>query len=327
MRDFLRFPVARVWLPVLAAAAAVASLDRGTDAGDLVYFMHRGEQLLSSRWAHTFADPILQSGPLQLVVFGAVRNLPALAFVVELGVAALLLVVLGRLGVADRWRLAAGLVAVGAGLTHLAFADGHPAEAVVPLLWVLAALWAREDRVAAAGALIGVSAGLELWGVLGAVVLLLAPELRRAALGLCVEGVVVVAQLAPFAIAGELRMFDRKWDVTTGTFLSLFVSPGTPFDWPLRLVQAALAVGAGAAVALKRRRSVHAVWLAPLVMVLVRILLDPVSFAWYWLEVEALVLAGAALVLTELPSRFPAGRLGRARSSRRRATAPPPVRS
>jgi hypothetical protein len=327
MRDFLRSPVARVWLPVLAAAAAVASLERGTGAGDLVYFMHRGEVLLSSGWAHTFADPILQSGPLQLVVFGAVRNLPALAFVVELGVAALLLVVLGRLGAADRWRLAAGLVAVGAGLTHLAFADGHPAEAVVPLLWVLAALWAREDRVVAVGTLIGLSAGLELWGVLGAVVLLLAPQIRRAALGLCVEGVVVVAQLTPFAIAGELRMFDRKWDVTTGTFLSLFVSPGTHFGWPLRLVQAAFAVGAGAAMALKLRRRVHAVWLAPLVMVLVRILLDPVSFAWYWLEVEALVLAGAALVLTELPSRFPAARLGRARSSQRRAAAPPPVRS
>ena len=302
MRDFLRSPLARVWAPVLAAAAAVAYLDRGTDPGDVVYFIHRGEQLLSSGWAHTFADPMLQSGPLQLVLFGAVRNLPALAFVVELGVAALLLAVLGRLGVADRWRLAAGLVAVGAGLTHLAFADGHPAEAVVPMLWILAALWAREDRVVAAGALLGAAAGLELWGVLGAAVLLLAPRLRRAVLGLCVEAVVVIAQLAPFALAGEVRMFDRKWDVTTGTLLSVFVEPGTHFGWPLRLVQAALAVGAGGAVALRLRGRLHAVWLAPLALVLVRILLDPVSFGWYWLEPEALALAGAALVLTQLAS-------------------------
>ena len=97
MRDFLRSSVARVWVPVLAAAALVGSLDRGTDPGDLVYFVHRGEQLLSGGWASTFADPMLQSGPLQLVVFGAVRNLSALAFVVELGTAALLLLVLGRL--------------------------------------------------------------------------------------------------------------------------------------------------------------------------------------------------------------------------------------
>jgi hypothetical protein len=327
MRDFLRSPVARVWVPVLAAAAAVASLDRGTDPGDLVYFTHRGEQLLSSGWAHTFADRLLQSGPLELVVFGAVRNLAALAFVVEVGVAALLLLVLGRLGVAARWRLAVGLVAVCAGLTHLAFADGHPAEAVVPLLWVLAALSARDDRVIAAGALVGVSAGLELWGVLGAVVLLLAPRLRRAALGLCVEGIVVAAQLAPFALAGELRMFDYRWDVTSGTLLSLVVAPGTHFGWPLRLVQAALAVCAGAGIALKLRRSAHAVWAAPLAVVLVRILLDPVSFGWYWLEAEALVLTGAALLLAELPSRFPAGRRRQARASRRREAAPPPVRS
>src|SRR5438067_9804316 len=140
MRDFLRSPVARVWAPVLAAAAVAAYLDRGTDPGDLVYFVHRGEQLLSSGWAHTFADPMLQSGPLQLVLFGAVRNLAALAFVIELGVAALLLFVLGRLGVGDGLRLAAGLAAVGAGLTQLAFADGHPAEPVVPLLSVLAAV-------------------------------------------------------------------------------------------------------------------------------------------------------------------------------------------
>ena len=74
--------------------------------------------------------------------------------------------VLGTAGggpvVGDGMRLAAGLAAVGAGLTQLAFADGHPAEAVVPLLWVLAAVWARDDRVVAAGLLIGVSAGLEL---------------------------------------------------------------------------------------------------------------------------------------------------------------------
>jgi hypothetical protein len=327
MRDFLRSSVARVWLPVLAAAAAVASLDRGTDPGDLVYFVHRGEQLLSGGWAGTFADPMLQSGPLQLVLFGAGRNLAALAFVVELGTAALLLFVLGRLGVGDWLRLAAGLAAVGAGLTHLAFADGHPAEAIVPLLWVLAALWARDDRVLAAGALIGLSAGFELWGVLGAPALLLAPRLRRAVFGVAVEGVVVAAQLAPFALAGRLRMFEHEWRVTTGTLLSLVVAPGTHFGWPLRLLQASVALGAGAGVAVVLRRSLHAVWLAPLTVVVLRVLLDPVSFGWYWLEAEALALVGAALLLRELPTRFPSARLGRAGRTPHRAAAPPPVRS
>src|SRR2546423_7307678 len=115
MRDLLRSPLARLWLPVLGPAVALAYLDRGTDSGDLVYFVHKGEQLLSGGWADTFADPRLQSGPLQLVVFGAVRNLTALAFLIELGVAALLLYVLGRLGTSERIRLAVGLLAVASG--------------------------------------------------------------------------------------------------------------------------------------------------------------------------------------------------------------------
>jgi len=304
MRDLLRSPLVRVWLPVLAAAAAVASLDRGTDPGDLTYFVHKGEHLLSSGWADTFADPRLQSGPLQLIVFGAVRNFTALAFLIELGVASLLLYVLGRLGTGDRVRLAVGLLAVASGLGHGAFVDGHPAEAIVPLLWVLAGLWAREDRVVAAGALVGLSAGLELWGVLGAPVLLFAPRVRRAAVGGLAEAAVVIALLAPFALAGTFRMFQHEWSVATGTLLSVVVEPGTHFGWPLRLLQASLALGAGAVVALKLRPSLHAVWLVPLAAVVVRVLLDPLSFGWYWLEALALVLTGAALVLDALPGRF-----------------------
>jgi hypothetical protein len=309
MRDVLRSPLARVWVPVLAAAAVVAYLDRGTDPGDLLYFVHQGERLLSGDWANTFADPTLQSGPLQLVVFGAIRNLTTLAFLLEVGTAALLLLVLGRLGASDRARLAVGLLAVVAGLTHGAFVDGHPAEAITPLLWVLAGLWARDDRVIAAGALLGLSAGLELWGVLGAPVLLLAPRLRRAVAGGVVEAAVVLAQLAPFALAGTFRMFEHEWEVGTGTLLSLFVAPGTHFGWPLRLLQASLALGAGTAVALALRRNVYAVWLAPLAVVVVRVLLDPLSFGWYWLEAEALVLVGAGVLLTGLPARVHTARL------------------
>jgi hypothetical protein len=312
MRDFLRSPLARLWVPVLAPAAALAYLDRGTDSGDLPYFVHKGEQLLSGGWADTFADPKLQSGPLQLAVFGAVHDLAALAFLIELGVAALLLHVLGRLGLSDRTRLAIGLLAVMAGLTHIAFVDGHPAEAIVPLLWVLAGLRAREGRVLSAGALVGLSAGFELWGVLGVAVLLLAPRLTRALAGACVQAAVVAAMLAPFALAGTLRMFDHEWRTTSGTLAGLVVGPGAHFGWSLRLAQAALAVGVGATLALRLRRSLHSLWLVPLVVALVRLLLDPVSFGWYWLEVEAIVLVGAGVLLAELPIRLPTSRLGRA---------------
>jgi hypothetical protein len=327
MRDFLDSRLARLWLPVLGAAAAVAYLDRGTDTGDLIFFVHKGALLLSHGWADTFADSRLQSGPLQLLVFGAVQNFTLLAFLIELGVAALLLYVLGRLGAADRIKLLVGLVAVVVGLTHGAFVDGHPAEAIGPLLWVLAGLWAREDRVVAAGALVGLSAGLELWGVLGAPVLLLAPRLRRAIVAVLVECAVVVALFAPFVLAGTFRMFQHEWPISTGTLLSLVADPGTHFSWPLRLLQASLALGTGAALAFTLRRSVHAVWVAPLGVVLVRLLLDPLSFGWYWLEAEALVLVGAGLLLTELRPRLRAARLGRAVGRPRPAAAPPPTHS
>jgi hypothetical protein len=312
MRDYLRSPHARVWEPVLAPVSGLAYLDRGTDSGDLVYFIHKGQQLLSGSWADTFADPRLQSGPLQLAFFGAVHNLAALAFLIELGVAALLLYVLGRVGLSDRVRVTVGLLAVAGGLTHISFVYGHPAEAIVPLLWVLAGLRAREGRVLSAGALVGLSAGFELWGVLGVAVLLLAPSVTRAVVGACVHAAVVFAMLAPFVVAGTFRMFDHEWRTTSGTLVGLVVGPGAHFSWPLRLAQAALAIGAGAALTFALRRNLHALWLVPLAVALVRLLLDPVSFGWYWREIEALVLVGAGLVLTELPARFPASRIGRA---------------
>jgi len=327
VREALRSPLARVWLPVLAAAGVAATLDRRSDAGDLVYFIHQGERLLSARWADTFADPTVQSGPMQLLVTGAVRTTEALAFVVELGVAALLLVVLGRLRVPARWRLLLGLAAVVLGLTHGAFVDGHPAEAVTPLLWVLAGIEARRGRDLRAGAIVGLSAGLELWGALGVAVLLLAPRVRDAWKGVAALGAVVVAQLAPFALFGSFHMFSYEWRVAHGTLLGVVVPVGTHFGWPLRLLQAGVACAAGTVVALRLRRSVHAVWLTPLVVVLARIGLDPLAYGWYWLEAEALALVGAGALLTAPPLRAHRARPAPVATPRPQAAPPPPAGS
>jgi hypothetical protein len=234
-------------------------------------------------------------------VTGTARSTHVLAFLIEVGVAALVLVALGRLGVQARWRVLLGAAAVALGLTHGAFVDGHPAEAVTPLLWVLAAIDARRGRVLRAGALVGISAGFELWGVLGAPVLLLAPRLRDAAKGFGFEATVVLVQLAPFALFGHVRMFDYEWRVAEGTMLSVVVPVGSHFGWPLRLLQAAVACGLGAAVALRFRRSVHAVWLVPLAVVVSRIALDPLAYGWYWLEAEALALIGAGALIAAPP--------------------------
>jgi hypothetical protein len=167
----------------------------------------------------------------------------------------------------------------------------------VPLRGVRAACDAREGRTVRAGAIVGLSAGFEVWGVLGAVVFVLAPRVRPAIVGLATEISVAAALFLPFVAAGELRMFDYHWSVNGDTLLSLAVASGTHFTWPMRLLQGLAAVATGAAVAWTLRRTLHAVWLAPLTVVAMRLALDPVRYPWYWLAVQTLVLLGAAELL------------------------------
>ncbi len=107
--------------------------------------------------------------------------------------------------------------------------------------------------------------------------------------------------------------------------LSLVVQPGTDFTWWMRLAQGGAALAIGAALAWPLRRTIHALWLAPLAVVVVRLALDPVRYPWYWLAVEVLVLVGAVELLTGERSPAPARgaaqpeRLARASSSSSRA--------
>ena len=134
--------------------------------------------------------------------------------------------------------------------------------------------------------------------MLGAVVFVLAPRVRSALAGLATEGVVVAGLFLPFVLAGEFRMFEYRWSVNGDTLLSLVVEPGTRFTWAMRVLQGALALGVGAALAWQLRHTMHAVWVAPLGAVAVRLALDPVRYPWYWLAVETLALLGAAEFLT-----------------------------
>lgn len=280
-----------------ALAAAVALLFRPEDTGDLPFFVHTAEKLLSADWASVFADPRVQVGPLQLLLFGLGELAGVLPLLVQLGTAALIWLVIGRV-VRGGPQLAVGLAAVALGLTYGAYQDGHPAQIVVPLLWVLAGLDARAGRGRRAGALVGLSAGFELWGVLGAAVFVCSPRVRSALSALVTEVAVVIALFLPFVLAGEFRMFDYHWRVNGDTLLGLVVEPGTAFTWQLRALQGLAALGVGVALAWALRRSVHAVWAAPLALVAVRLALDPVRYPWYLLAPETLALIGAAAFVT-----------------------------
>ena len=91
-------------------------------------------------------------------------------------------------------------------------------------------------------------------------------------------------------------MGSYRWQVSHESLVSLLITPGTLVGWPLRLAQGALALAAGVALARAARRSPHALWAVPAVVVLVRLLLDPLGSGYYYVGLEAPALVGLALV-------------------------------
>jgi hypothetical protein len=295
------------WVPPLVVTGLVAMLDRHTDPGDVIFFAHAGEELFGPGWTNVFANPDLQSGPVQLAVLGALAGLAdafgialgtMLAFAVELGATTAALLVLKRITANRLVLLLAGLGVVVLGLSASAYVDGHPAQFFIPLLWVLAGLAVRDGRGGWAGVLVGLSAGLELWGLLGVSILAASPGIRVAARGLAGAALVTGGLLAPFVAFGEFSMFEFEWQVASGTLVSLVVEPGSTFPWAVRLIQALTAVAAGASVAWALRRRTSLVWVAPLATVFVRFLFDPVFYAAYLVAPLTLAAVGAVEFLT-----------------------------
>lgn len=307
MLDRRRLARSLPWV-VSAAAAAVAASRSGPAAGDTSLFVWAGRMLLSARWSHAYASPSIQAGPLQLGLFGSVGH-SAEALALVLGPAAALLVVTAAraAGVENPALLTGiGLFSVWVGFTNAAYSVGHPADAMLPLVWIIAAAEARRGRIWRAGLLVGLSAGVETWGILGVAVLALAPRWRDARTGTVVAAATASALFLPFVLSGQFAMFRFHWQVQPPSPLSLLLPQGTPFGWPLRLVQGLLAVGAGVAVSRLLRHSPHALWAAPLAIVVTRLQLDPLLFTYYLSAPEGPILIGAAVGASRLrlfPSR------------------------
>jgi hypothetical protein len=277
-------------LPALFAAALAPA-----PSGDFFLFAPAGRHLLSAAWSHAFADPAIQVGPLQLALFGSLGG--ALGFVVAPALALLVVAAARALGVRDPQVLVlVGMLAILTGLTSSGIDSGHPANALLPLLWVIAGTRARRGNTLSAAVIVGLSAGVETWGLLGIAVLALAPRLRATFQSICLAAGVAGAMYLPFVLAGEFRMGSYAWHVASDSLMSYFVEPGTPIGWPLRIAQGACALGAGLAVARVMRRSAHVLWLVPCVTVLVRLLLDPLGSGYYFVGVEAPAIVGLALV-------------------------------
>ncbi|HEX4323139.1 MAG TPA: hypothetical protein VHZ77_00755, partial [Gaiellaceae bacterium] len=214
-----------------AAAAAIAALNQGfVVAGDSHFFVKAGQTLLSSHWSRAFASPAVQAGPLQLALFGSVgRWNAALALVLTTGTALLVVAAARVAGVKNPALLGGvGLLAVVTGLTGLGL-GGHPADIGVPLIWIVAAGQARSGHAWRAALFVGLSAGLETWGILGVAVLALAPRKRDALVGLAIAGSTALALFAPFLVAGHFEMLSFQWHVSAPAPMSMLLREGTPF--------------------------------------------------------------------------------------------------
>jgi hypothetical protein len=290
---------------LVVAALLVATVfdailaSRGWQNPDFALFASAGERMLSGAWAHTFHDPVIQAGPLELLTASALYRIAgwspaALAVAAELTLGAALIAT--TRSVVGRRTLPLVFVVTGAlllGVMPDASTSGHFAQPAAGLLWLLAARDARADRIGRAGLLVGASAGFELWGILGITVLALAPSLRRASLGAALACATAGLMLAPFVLAGDFHMFAFEWRVAGGP-LHLLVGSGHPFGWPLRILQGAATIGVAAGLARLVRRSSASIFVVPAATAVVRLLLDPLGFFYYWDPVIELALLGAA---------------------------------
>jgi hypothetical protein len=273
---------------------------------DYQWFGPGGGDLLTGRWGDIYGDPAVQAGAFELVPYGVAHLLGTsgtVAWTVLLSAytagSAFLTALVLRPTISPDLRssvLAAGgtaiLVLAGTTQTWLL---GHPSEALIPLLWAVAGRLAIRDRPLLAAAVVAASAGFEIWGVLGAPIVLLAahPRLVRSAL----TGAVVVAALwVPFVLAGPFEMFSFAWVVSPDSLVHVLSPDATLFPWSLRLAQSVLALVVGTAVALLLRgRGAWGPWLVVVAVVAGRLVFDPMTAAYY--SIPALVGAAGALVL------------------------------
>ncbi len=301
----------RVILLVLLAAAVgtVDGMEPLTPA-DSTYINAAGMRVLGGDIGAAYEHPNVQVGPLQLLLAGALARFAMAAGVPVGALFSAVIQVMTTVGLVLTLRaflraqgrtepvleLAAGLAVIVAGISWLTYISGHSEETFIGLLWVAAAVEARRERGLAAGVILGLSAGLKLWGLLGLPLLLLAGRTRQRLLGLLSQAAVLVLLYAPFVLSGPVQTFEYRWRVES-TLVGFFIDEAEGFGWEMRLAQGAVVVLVGAGVFLWRRDAWGLEWSLPAALVTARMLTDPLPHHYLWLPFEAIALiAIAALV-------------------------------
>jgi len=298
-------------LPVDVLVSYVRARVPESVPGEYGLFGPAGAALLRGDFSQVLSNPGTQAGPFELAPYGVAHLLRVhgtigwtvfyvvLIFLVCVAFFTIALLPLSRLDgrLVLYGSIGVALFAILGSVLSTAVLLGHPADVLIPALWVAAGVFARRDRAVLCALLIGLSVGFEVWGILGAPIILLAPAPRlvRSAIAAVV---VVVVLYAPLLIAGHFATFAFKWMVSRSTLWGVAFPGLADFPWPLRVVQAALAVAVGLVVTLLLRDRVAVIWLVPFAIIAVRLLLDPLLLDYYWVSAAAVgllaVLAGVA---------------------------------
>lgn len=285
------------------AAAPLQPFDLGvlTDAGRAL----TGGDLVGG-----YSDPRVQVGPLQLLLLGALaRASDAVGLDLRLvfsGAVHVGLVVgsmlvfqsLRKEGVSPSHKqelveVGVGATVLGGGLAWTAYINGHPEEALIGLLWVLAGHAARGGKSVAAGLLVAVAGGLKLWGWLGLPLLLLGRRREVIVPASLVTAAAATLLYGPFLLWGGVQTFAYRWPIDS-PLLRVLLGDGTLFDWRMRLVQGAFVLVLGSALVWRFRGQPALVWGAPIAIVLLRILSDPLPHHYFWLPIAVAGLMGLA---------------------------------
>jgi len=313
-------PLLRSWAVLLGiGCAAVVVRDAGVIPGDLDGFAAAGATLWSDRALDAYRNPWVQAGPAVLTLYRAttlVERALGLPPYLVASVVTQVVVVFGTVGLAalpfrlcGRATPRSVLLVVGSAALLLDLGTelhqwAHLSQFLVAGVWVAATLAATQGRPATVGLLLALSVAFEPWGALGFPIVLALPTapagLRAAAVGLAGAGAV----WAPFAFWGDFQMLDFRWAVAEESALAPILGAGSPFGWPLRLLQAVGVTVVAVICARLLRQGVQRLWVLPLAILATRLLLDPRALSYYRVPVMVLALmAGAALLAEAHPRR------------------------
>ncbi|GAA3631277.1 hypothetical protein GCM10022223_56640 [Kineosporia mesophila] len=308
------------WLLCLVGAGQSAApiWAAGIQPVDMMHFSRAGGWILQGRLGEIYSTSWMQAGPFELLASwalypfdrqhttsyvrtGLAGQYPLRLIGGALIVAAVMFLVrylrrLHDLPDSAPMELAAGLTAVLIAVPYQFWMGGHLAQFGIPLMWVAGTSLAVRGRSTAAGLVIGLSAGWEPWGVLLAGALLTERDPRRLVQACTAFTAGALLPYLPFLATGRFEMFHLLWAVRKPTLIGLLFPHMTTFSWELRLFQGIAAGLAGVVVALALGRRRDVIWIAPLTVVVVRLLLDPLILSYYWGPFLFAVVIGVGLL-------------------------------